>query len=53
MQLNDIQLGCRQWLRVNAGYGLRVEVLDGINQTLAKGRAFNYEGTNQNETEKV
>jgi hypothetical protein len=53
MHPNDIQLDYRQWLRVNAGNGLRVEVLDGINQTLANGRAFNYEGINQDEIENV
>jgi hypothetical protein len=53
MHLNDIELDCRQWLRVNAGNGLRVEALDGIEQTLTKGRAFNYEGINQDEIENV
>jgi hypothetical protein len=51
MHLNGIELDCRQWLRVNAGNVLRVEALDGIEQTLAKGRAFKYEGINQDEIE--
>jgi hypothetical protein len=40
-----VESECRKWIEIH--------VLDGINQTLAKGIAFNYEGINQDEIENV
>lgn len=41
LHLIDIERECRQWLRAQAGQGLRVEVLDGLRKTLEKGREYN------------
>ncbi len=38
--LIDIEMECRQWLKANAGEGLRAEVLDGIQQTLMKAKSW-------------
>jgi hypothetical protein len=40
--LNDIELECRQWLKANAGSGLKVDVLDGLEMTINKGKAVDF-----------
>jgi len=41
LHLTDIERECRQWLRVQAGQGLRVGVLDGLRKTVEKGWKYN------------
>ncbi|KAE9381294.1 hypothetical protein N431DRAFT_457895 [Stipitochalara longipes BDJ] len=40
--LQDIELECKQWLKANAAGGLRVEVLDGLQHTLFKAKAWDH-----------
>jgi hypothetical protein len=40
--LNDIELECRRWLKANAGSGVRVEVMDGLQNTLFQARGYDH-----------
>jgi hypothetical protein len=40
--LNDIELECRRWLKANAGSGVRLEVMDELQNTLFQARGYDH-----------